>query len=71
MHHISEEEFRLTNWLTTSKRIEQYLNVMTYNFVNNTCPCYLNEIFELVISQETTLLNLILCAKLTWEKKQL
>ena len=46
MHHISEEEFRLINWLPTSKRVDQYMNTITYNFVNNTCPYYLNEIFE-------------------------
>ena len=35
MHHISEADFRLKNWLPTSKRV-----------VNNTCPYYLKEIFE-------------------------
>ena len=46
MHHISENEFRLINWLPTSKRVDQCINTITYNFVNNTCPYYLNEIFE-------------------------
>ena len=28
------------------KRVDQCINIITYNFVNNTCPYYLNEIFE-------------------------
>ena len=51
MHHISEEEFRLINWFPTSKKVDQYINITTYNFVNNTCPYYLNEIFELTSNQ--------------------
>ena len=45
MHHISEEEFKLINWLPTSKRVDQCINTITYNFANNTFPYYLNEIF--------------------------
>ena len=46
MHHISEEEFRLINWLPTSNRVGQCINTLTYNFVNNSCPYNLNEMFE-------------------------
>ena len=46
MHHISEEDFRLINSLPPSKRVDQYINTMIYNFVNNTCPYYLNQILE-------------------------
>ena len=46
MHHISEEEFRLINWLPNSKRVDQCINPITDNFFNNTCPFYLNKIFE-------------------------
>ena len=45
MYHISEAEFRLINWLPSSKRVRQCINTITYNFVNNTCPYYLNKIF--------------------------
>ena len=45
-HHISEDDFKLINWLPTSERVDQCINNITYNFVNNTCPYYLNEIFE-------------------------
>ena len=45
MYHISEADFRLINWLPTSKRVRQCINTITYNFVNNTCPYYLNKIF--------------------------
>ena len=42
MHHISEKEFRLINWLPTSKKVNQCINI-TYNFINKTYPYYLNE----------------------------
>ena len=31
MHHISEEEFRLVNWLPTSKKVDQCINTVIYN----------------------------------------
>ena len=46
MHHISEKEFKLINWLPTSERVDQSINIITHNFINNTCPYYLNEIFD-------------------------
>ena len=46
IHHMSEEGFTLITWLPTSKRVDQCMNTITYNFVSNTCPYYLNEIFE-------------------------
>ena len=46
MHHISEEEFKLINWLPTSKRVDQCINTITNNIVNSTYPYYLNEIFK-------------------------
>ena len=46
MPHISEEDFRLMNWLPTSKRVDQCINAITFKFVSNTCPYYLKEIFE-------------------------
>ena len=75
MHHISEEEVNLINWLPTSKRVDQCINPVTYNFVNNTCPYYLNENFEFAphcrMGTRNTFLNLkILLARQTWNKKQ-
>ena len=46
IHHISEEDFRLINWLPTSKRVDQCINIITFKFVNNTCHYYLKESFE-------------------------
>ena len=46
MHHIFDEDFRLINWLPTSKRVDQCVNTITFKFVNSTCPYYLKEIFE-------------------------
>ena len=45
MHHISEDNFRSINWLPTNKRVNQYINAITFEFVNNTCSYYLTEIF--------------------------
>ena len=46
LHHISEEDFTSINWLPTNKRANQCINIITFKFVNNTCPYYLKEIFE-------------------------
>ena len=46
MRHLSEEDFRLINWLSTSKRVDQCINTITFKFVNDSCPYYLKEIFE-------------------------
>ena len=46
MHHVSEEEFKSIRWLPTSKRVDQCINAITYNFINKTSPYYLNESFE-------------------------
>ena len=46
MHHISQEYFRLKNWLLTSKIVDQCINTNTFNFANKTCPYYLKEMFE-------------------------
>ena len=39
----------MINWLPISKRVESVITIMTYNFVNNTCPYYLNENFEFAL----------------------
>ena len=41
MHHMSKEDFRLINWLLTSKRIDQCINTIPFKFANNTCHFYL------------------------------
>ena len=41
LHHISDEDFRLINWLPTNKRIDQCINTITFKFFNDTCPYYL------------------------------
>ena len=46
MHYISEEDFRLINWLPTSKRIDHCVNNITCKFVSNTCAYPLKKIFE-------------------------
>ena len=70
--HISEEEFKMVDWLPTSKRVEQCINSITSYFLNNTCPYYLNKIFEFAPHcRIITFLNLkLLFARQTWDKKQ-
>ena len=73
MHHISENKFRLINWLPTSNRVDQRINTIMYNFSNNPCPYYLNDILNLpsIVGEahETTFPNLkILFVKQTWDK---
>ena len=46
MQHISLTGFRSINWLPTKERVHQCINAITFKFVNNNCPFYLNEIFE-------------------------
>ena len=46
LDHISEKEFKLINWLPTNKKADQRIDIITYNFINDTCPYYPNEIFE-------------------------
>ena len=46
MHHISEGDFRLINWLPTSKRVDRCINTVTFKSFNNTCPYCLKEVFE-------------------------
>ena len=45
MYHISDKKLGLINWLPTSKRVDQCINTITFNFVNNTRPYYRKEIF--------------------------
>ena len=33
-------EFRLINWLPTKERGNQYINAMTFKFVDNNCTFY-------------------------------
>ena len=33
-------EFRLINWLPTRERGDQYINAITFKFVDNNCPFY-------------------------------
>ena len=46
MHHISEEHFKLINWLRTTKRVDKCINTITFKFLSNTCLYYLKEILK-------------------------
>ena len=45
-YHISNKEFESINWLPVNKRVHQCINAITFKFVNNACPHYLNEVYE-------------------------
>ena len=45
-HHIPSKEFESINWLPAYKRVHQYINTITFKFVNNACPYYLNDMYE-------------------------
>ena len=68
MHHISDEDFRLINWLPTSKRVDQCINTVTFKFVNNTCLYYLKEIFEFTPHCRTDTINKFAKLKIPFRK---
>ena len=45
-HHVSSKQFESINWLPVNKRVHQCINAITFKFVNNACPHYLNEVYE-------------------------
>ena len=46
MQHISLTHFKSINCLPTKEIVHQCINAITFNFVSNSCPFYLNQIFE-------------------------
>ena len=46
MQHIYLMEFRSIKWLPIKERVHQWINAITFKFVNNNCPIYLNEVFK-------------------------
>ena len=45
-HHISSKEFESINWLPVYKMVHQCINAITFKFIINACPHYLNEVYE-------------------------
>ena len=68
MHHISDEDFRLINWLPTSKRVDQCINKITFKFVNNTCPYCLKDIFEFAVHCRLDTRNKLAKLKISFRK---
>ena len=71
MHHISEEDFRLINWLPISKRVDQCINTIAFKFVNNACPYYLKEIFELALHCKVDTRNKFAKLKILFRKSNM
>ena len=44
--HISHKEFEILNWLPVTKRFNQCINSIVFEYVDNQCPNYLNEVFQ-------------------------
>ena len=45
-YQISSKEFESINLLPVNKRVHQSINAITFKFVINACPHYLNEVYE-------------------------
>ena len=45
-HHISSKEFESIYWLPVHKRVHQCINAIKFKFLKNSCPHYLNEVYE-------------------------
>ena len=49
VQNISLAKFRSINWLPTNEKVHQCIHAIIFKFVNNSCPFYLNEIFEFAL----------------------
>ena len=56
-HHISLTEFKSINLLVTKERIHKCMNAITFKFVNNSGPFYLNKICEFTLHCSTARKN--------------
>ena len=55
MAHISQNEFEKLNWLSISDRINQYILLTTFKFVNDIGPNYMNKVFQWAAESDRTL----------------
>ena len=46
MTHISHKEYETLNWLPVTERFNQCINSIVFQYVNDQCPNYLNEVFQ-------------------------
>ena len=44
--HISHKEFEILSCLPVTKRFNQCINSIVFEYVDNQCPNYLNEVFQ-------------------------
>ena len=49
LKHISNEEFKLFNWLLVPYRFKQCVNTIVFKYFNEQYPNYPNEIFDVVV----------------------
>ena len=47
MTHISPKVFGTLNWLPMTERLNQCINSIVFKYINDQCPNYLNEIFQI------------------------
>ena len=67
MYHIYEEDFRLINWLPTTKRVDRCINTITFKFVIVIWKRFLN--FLLIVKNMQEIKLKIPSRKKTWERK--
>ena len=44
-------------WLSVDQRVQQSLNVTTFNYVNNVCPYYVKVVFDYALQSRITSTN--------------
>ena len=47
MTHLSHKEFGTLNWLPVTDRFNHFINSIVFKYVNDQCPNYLNEVFQI------------------------
>ena len=51
MTHIPHQEFETLNWLPMTERFNQCINSVGFNYVNDQCPNYPNEVFQTALEK--------------------
>ena len=57
LKHISHEEFKRLNWLPVTYRFKQCVISIAFNYFNEQCPHYLNEVFDVATESNFQLRN--------------
>ena len=47
MTHIFHKEYRTLTWLPVTERFNECINSIVFKYVNDQCPTYINEVFQI------------------------